>query len=83
MFGYWVRDPERYGVAEFDAQGRVVGLEEKPAQPKPAPGRQDVALASMGIYAFSADFLYAELQRDFALAATARSPAYSRSWSES
>ena len=34
VFGYWVRDPERYGVAEFDAQGRVVGLEEKPKQPK-------------------------------------------------
>ena len=34
VFGYWVRDPERYGVAEFDAGGRVVGLEEKPAQPR-------------------------------------------------
>ena len=34
VFGYWVKDPERYGVAEFDAAGRVVGLEEKPAQPK-------------------------------------------------
>ena len=34
VFGYWVKDPERYGVAEFDAQGRVVSLEEKPAQPK-------------------------------------------------
>ena len=34
VFGYQVRDPQRYGVAEFDAQGRVVGLEEKPAQPK-------------------------------------------------
>ena len=34
VFGYWVRDPERYGVAEFDANGKVVGLEEKPAQPK-------------------------------------------------
>ena len=34
VFGYWVRDPERYGVAEFDAAGKVVGLEEKPAQPK-------------------------------------------------
>lgn len=34
VFGYWVRDPERYGVAEFDASGRVVGLEEKPRQPK-------------------------------------------------
>ena len=34
VFGYWVRDPERYGVAEFDAQGKVVGLEEKPVTPK-------------------------------------------------
>ncbi|ODV26715.1 MAG: glucose-1-phosphate thymidylyltransferase [Rhodanobacter sp. SCN 68-63] len=34
VFGYWVRDPERYGVAEFDAEGRVIGLEEKPARPK-------------------------------------------------
>lgn len=34
VFGYWVRDPERYGVAEFDAEARVVGLEEKPPQPK-------------------------------------------------
>ena len=34
VFGYWVRDPERYGVAEFDAGGLVVGLEEKPAKPK-------------------------------------------------
>ena len=34
VFGYWVKDPERYGVAEFDATGKVVGLEEKPAKPK-------------------------------------------------
>ena len=34
VFGYWVRDPERYGVAEFDAGGQVISLEEKPAQPK-------------------------------------------------
>ena len=34
VFGYWVRDPERYGVAEFDATGKVVGLEEKPAEPR-------------------------------------------------
>ncbi|MCK9539994.1 glucose-1-phosphate thymidylyltransferase RfbA [Dokdonella sp.] len=34
VFGYWVRDPQRYGVAEFDAAGRVVGLEEKPAKPR-------------------------------------------------
>ncbi len=34
VFGYWVRDPQRYGVAEFDKDDRVVGLEEKPAKPK-------------------------------------------------
>jgi glucose-1-phosphate thymidylyltransferase len=34
VFGYLVRDPERYGVVEFDSGGRVVGLEEKPRQPK-------------------------------------------------
>src|ERR1700722_8598572 len=31
VFGYWVRDPERYGVAEFDAGGKVIGLKEKAA----------------------------------------------------
>ncbi len=36
VFGYWVRDPERYGVAEFDATGKVIGLEENPASPSPA-----------------------------------------------
>ena len=34
VFGYWVRDPQRYGVAEFDAAGKVIGLEEKPEKPK-------------------------------------------------
>jgi glucose-1-phosphate thymidylyltransferase len=34
VFGYQVRDPERYGVVEFDTGGRAIGLEEKPAQPK-------------------------------------------------
>ena len=34
VFAYHVQDPERYGVAEFDAQGKVLSLEEKPAQPK-------------------------------------------------
>lgn len=34
VFGYWVRDPERYGVAEFDETGHVIGLEEKPKQPR-------------------------------------------------
>lgn len=34
VFGYWVSDPERYGVADFDGEGRVIGLEEKPAKPR-------------------------------------------------
>jgi glucose-1-phosphate thymidylyltransferase len=34
VFGYWVRDPERYGVVEFDSQGTVISIEEKPVKPK-------------------------------------------------
>lgn len=34
VFGYWVKDPERYGVAEFDKEGNCLSIEEKPAQPK-------------------------------------------------
>lgn len=34
VFGYWVNDPERYGVAEFDSKGNCLSIEEKPAEPK-------------------------------------------------
>ena len=34
VFGYWVNDPERYGVAEFDKEGNCLSIEEKPANPK-------------------------------------------------
>ena len=34
VFGYWVRDPERYGVVDFDASGRAVNIEEKPEKPR-------------------------------------------------
>ena len=34
VFGYWVRDPERYGVVELDGEGRALSLEEKPAHPR-------------------------------------------------
>jgi glucose-1-phosphate thymidylyltransferase len=45
VFAYPVRDPERYGVAEFDAAGRVIGLEEKPHQP-----RSNLAVTGLYIY---------------------------------
>jgi glucose-1-phosphate thymidylyltransferase len=34
VFGYWVKDPERYGVVEFDSDHQVIGIEEKPTQPR-------------------------------------------------
>ena len=34
VFGYYVKDPERYGVAEFDSNGNVLSIEEKPEKPK-------------------------------------------------
>ncbi len=34
VFGYWVSDPERYGVAEFDSEGNCLSIEEKPSEPK-------------------------------------------------
>ncbi len=34
IYGYWVSDPERYGVAEFNGEGKVISIEEKPAKPK-------------------------------------------------
>jgi len=34
IFGYWVKDPERYGVVEFDGAGKVLSIEEKPSNPR-------------------------------------------------
>jgi glucose-1-phosphate adenylyltransferase len=52
------------GVMEVDPDYRVVGFEEKPEHPRPAPGRPGQALGSMGIYVFDSEFLYAELEQD-------------------
>ncbi len=48
IFGYLVKDPQRYGVVEFDDQGRVVGIEEKPEHPKSS-------YAVPGLYMYSSD----------------------------
>ena len=52
------------GVMSVDTQRRIVGFQEKPASPAPIPERPDRALASMGVYAFEAGFLYDALLRD-------------------
>lgn len=56
----------RFGVIEVDEQERIVGFEEKPANPKTVPGVPDVALASMGIYVFDVDVLTRVLEEDAA-----------------
>ena len=53
-----------FGVMTVDERERVVRFQEKPQTPEPLPGRQDVALASMGIYVFNTGFLYEQLIRD-------------------
>ncbi|MGH7045890.1 MAG: glucose-1-phosphate adenylyltransferase [Stellaceae bacterium] len=53
-----------FGVMAVDASMRIVDFHEKPAAPPAMPGRPDRALASMGVYVFTAEFLYAELERD-------------------
>ena len=53
-----------FGILAVDESLKIVDFLEKPRSPPAMPGKPDRALASMGIYAFSADFLYSELQRD-------------------
>ena len=57
VFGYWVNDPQRYGVAEFDAAGRVVDLVEKPENP-----RSNYAVTGLYFYDGKASDYAAELK---------------------
>jgi glucose-1-phosphate adenylyltransferase len=53
-----------FGVIEIDNQSRITGFEEKPDEPKTIPGDDQTCLASMGIYVFTARFLFEQLCRD-------------------
>ncbi len=53
-----------FGVMHVDLQRRILEFVEKPAIPPPMPGKPDVALASMGVYVFDADYLYEALKQD-------------------
>jgi glucose-1-phosphate adenylyltransferase len=57
----------QFGIMQVDANNRVVGFEEKPAQPKTIPGNPEYCLASMGIYVFNAPYLFDELCKDATL----------------
>jgi glucose-1-phosphate adenylyltransferase len=53
-----------FGVIGVDSQSRIIGFEEKPSHPKTLPGDDNNCLASMGIYVFTARFLFEQLCRD-------------------
>lgn len=53
-----------FGVMHIDEQSRVIGFQEKPAEPEHMPGQPDLALASMGIYVFNTDLMYERLFED-------------------
>jgi glucose-1-phosphate adenylyltransferase len=61
-----VRVPEAsaFGVMSIDNDHRIHKFSEKPSDPEPVPGKEEVALASMGIYVFNANFLYEQLIKD-------------------
>ncbi|WP_270936657.1 glucose-1-phosphate adenylyltransferase [Falsiroseomonas oryzae] len=61
-----------FGVMHVDAQDRIVEFMEKPADPPGIPGREDMALASMGIYVFETKLLFDQLKRDAATPGTQR-----------
>jgi len=60
------QEASAFGVMAVDDSRRINSFVEKPADPPPMPGRDDVALASMGIYVFDAEYLYRLLEEDLA-----------------
>ncbi|EGW55540.1 glucose-1-phosphate adenylyltransferase [Candidatus Endoriftia persephonae] len=61
-----------FGVMAVDAESRILEFQEKPEHPKPMPGRDSTALASMGIYVFNTKFLYEQLIKDADTAGSSR-----------
>lgn len=59
-----VKTARSFGVMSVDDEMRITRFAEKPEHPETIPGREDVALASMGIYVFNTDFLFEQLIRD-------------------
>jgi glucose-1-phosphate adenylyltransferase len=62
-----LKEATQFGVIEVDPSGRMIGFQEKPADPKPMPERPDMALISMGNYIFNKKFLIRELFNDASL----------------
>ena len=61
-----LKEATEFGVIGVDTESRVMSFEEKPAEPRPIPGTDDRALASMGNYVFNTEFLYEQLKLDAA-----------------
>ena len=61
-----VKDAQGFGVMAVDPSNRITEFVEKPARPPAMPGNPDMALASMGVYVFTAAYLYQALARDMA-----------------
>jgi glucose-1-phosphate adenylyltransferase len=59
-----VAEATQLGVMQVDDEFRIIGFQEKPANPSSIPGQPGTALGSMGIYVFNAEFLYEQLMRD-------------------
>ncbi len=57
-------EASRYGIVQVDEHERVIGFQEKPAEPRPVPGSADLSLASMGIYVFNTSTLISALESD-------------------
>ncbi len=59
-----IADASRFGVIQVDNGNRVIGFQEKPAHPRPVPGKPEKAFVSMGVYVFNRDVLIKVLNED-------------------